>query len=99
MHQCKRRVSLNISLQLLSVGTEFVALASEMLINSHVILGGSVQGAGEEVLLEAVKGEEHQWRVRLGLTRYLGWLYNNKKFTYLSLSFLATVADLPSMIL
>ena len=60
------------------------------------------------VLLEAAEGEECRWRVRLCLmrdsgvklylTRNLGLLYN-KKFTYLSLSYYAIVADLPSVIL
>ena len=50
------------------------------------------------ILHEAVEGEECQWRVRLCLTRDLKLLYN-KRFAYLSLSYLATVADLPSVIL
>jgi hypothetical protein len=37
--------------------------------------------------------------VRLGFTTYLRLLYNNKKFTCLSLRYYATVADLPSVIL
>jgi len=45
------------------------------------------------VLLEAADGEERRQRVRLCLRRYLGLLYNNK-FTYLSLSYYVTVADL-----
>ena len=51
------------------------------------------------VLLEAVEGEECWQRVRFCFTRYLGLLYDNKKFTYLSLSYFATVADLPSVFL
>ena len=50
------------------------------------------------VLLEAVEGEEHRQRVRICLMRNLGLLYN-KKFTFLSLSYYAIVADLPSVIL
>jgi hypothetical protein len=50
------------------------------------------------ILLEAVEGEEGRQRVRLCLTKNLGLLYN-KKFTYLSLSYYAIVADLTSVIL
>ena len=50
-------------------------------------------------LLEAAEGEECQRRIRLCLMRNLELLYNNKKFTYLSLSYYATVADLPSVFL
>ena len=48
---------------------------------------------------EAAEGEECQRRIRLYLMRYLELLYNNKKFTYLSLSYYATVADLPPVFL
>jgi hypothetical protein len=58
------------------------------------------------VLLEAAEEEECWWRVfvlqnlgvRLCLMRFLGLLYNNKMFLYLSLTY-AIVADLPSVFL
>lgn len=46
------------------------------------------------VLLESEEEEKHWWRVRLCLMIYLGLLYSNKKLTYLSISYYATVADL-----
>jgi hypothetical protein len=59
------------------------------------------------VLLEAVEGEERRQKVRLCLMRYWGKTLSYKKFkvgiikkfTYLSLSYYAIVADLPSVIL
>ena len=50
------------------------------------------------VLVDAAEGEELRQRVRLCLRRYLGLLCN-KKFTYISLSYYAIVADLPSVFL
>lgn len=47
------------------------------------------------VLLEAAEGERASAGVRLGLTRYLGLLYNNKMFTCLKSCYFAGVADLP----
>ena len=45
------------------------------------------------VLLESAEEEECWLRVRLCLMRNLGLVYNNKKFTYLSLSYYTTVTD------
>ena len=52
------------------------------------------------VLIEVAEGKSilRNSGVSLCLMRYLGLLYN-KKFTYLSLSYYAIVADLPSVIL